>query len=179
MFSQNAIAKVDAIVADNPGQSLDDLVAAKKINADQKAQVLKKPTLQASVAQIEEQLSQYRQFGAQYEERLVNQKAELEKAHKEQLENVREKVMAEAMESAEEEFRERLLVLSRFLRAAAAMRRTGDETSSDSRAFEGALLQVYGGTDEAVTAMLKLIHGADEKVPSVDVEPLDVTCRCL
>ena len=87
--------------------------------------------------------------------------------------------MAEAMESAEEEFRERLLVLSRFLRAAAAMRRTGDETSSDSRAFEGALLQVYGGTDEAVTAMLKLIHGADEKVPSVDVEPLDVTCRCL
>lgn len=86
---------------------------------------------------------------------------------------------AQTKESIEKQFKERLLVLSRFLRAAAAMRRDGDETSSDSRAFEGALFQVYGGTEEAVDAMLKLIDGPEEKVPSVDAEPLDVTCKSI
>lgn len=57
------------------------------------------------------------------------------------------------------------------------MRGVSVETS-DSRAFEGALYQVYGGTDEAVNAMIKLIEGADEKVPSVESELLDVTCMC-
>ncbi|KAK2745608.1 hypothetical protein FQN55_006098 [Onygenales sp. PD_40] len=176
----NATAKVDAIVAENPENSLDELVASKKINPDQKAQILKKPALQASIAQIEEQLNQYKQYGAYYEDRLASQKAELEKAHKEELEAVKEAAAAkqataaETLESAEKDFREKLLVLSRFLRAAAAMRRSGDETSNDSRAFEGALFQVYGGTDEAVTAMVKLIDGAEENVPSVDAEPLEV-----
>ncbi|ODH13902.1 hypothetical protein ACO22_06805 [Paracoccidioides brasiliensis] len=170
----NATSKVDAIVAENPSKSLDDLVADKKINADQKAQILKKPGLQAAVSQIEEQINQYKIYGQYYEDRLINQKADLEKAHKGDLDALKAKVVAETLASAEKEFRERLLVLSRFLRAAAAMRRSGDETSNDSRAFEGALFQVYGGTEEAVNAMLKLIDGAEDTVPSVDAEPLDV-----
>jgi hypothetical protein len=101
----------------------------------------------------------------------------LEKAHKEELEDARLKAAAEATESAKQNFKDQLLTLSRFLRAAAAMRRAGDENSSESRAFEGALFQVYGGTEEAVASMLKLIDGEEEKIPSVDTEPLDVTCK--
>ncbi|EEP78386.1 conserved hypothetical protein [Uncinocarpus reesii 1704] len=170
----NATAKVDAIVAENPGKSLDDLVAAKKINADQKAQILKKPGLQETVASIEEQLLQFKQYGAYYDDRLAKQKDELDKAHKEELESIKQSIVAETMQAAEQDFKERLLVLSKFLRAAAAMRRSGDETSNDSRAFEGSLFQVYGGSEEAVDAMTKLINGADEKVPSVEGDLLEV-----
>ncbi|OJD25495.1 hypothetical protein ACJ73_03131 [Blastomyces percursus] len=170
----NATSKVDNIIAENPGKSLDELVAEKKINADQKAQALKKPALQAAVLQIEEQINQYKQYGQYYEDRLSSQKTEIEKAHKNELNALKENVTAETLESAEKTFEQRLLVLSQFLRAAAAMRRSGDETSNDSRAFEGALFQVYGGTEEAVSAMVKLINGTEDIVPSVDAEPLDV-----
>lgn len=91
---------------------------------------------------------------------------------------MREKVLSEAGESNKKGFREQLLVLSKFLRAAAAMRRAGDETSAESRAFEGVLFQVYGGTDEAVDSMLKLIEGADEKIISVEGDALEVSCKC-
>ncbi|WEW61800.1 hypothetical protein PRK78_007296 [Emydomyces testavorans] len=171
----NATAKVDAIIAENPGLSLDELVVAKKINQDQKAQILKKPLLQENIASIEEQLSQFKKYGVHYEDRLTKQKEELVKAHKEELDTYKQNIVAETLQAAETDFKERLLVLSKFLRAAAAMRRSGDETSSDSRAFEGSLFQVYGGTEEAVKAMTKLIEGADENVPSVEGEPLEVT----
>jgi hypothetical protein len=93
------------------------------------------------------------------------------------LEDAKSKAAAEATETAKAGFREQLLTLSRFLRAAAAMRRAGDGTSSESRAFEGALFQVYVGTEDAVSSMLKLIDGTEDKIPSIDAEPLDVTCK--
>jgi hypothetical protein len=138
---------------------------------------LKKPALQASIAQLEEQISQFKQHAVYYEERLTSQKAELEKAHKEELESALQQKATEARESAEKDFRDRLLVLTRFLCAAAAMRASGDATSNESRAFEGALLQVYGGNEDAVSAMVKLIEGNDTQVPSTDGELLDVTCK--
>ncbi|KAK5715860.1 hypothetical protein LTS12_027780, partial [Elasticomyces elasticus] len=171
----NATAKVDSIITENPGKLLDELVMEKKINNDQKAQALKKPALQANVAQIEEQIIQYKQFAASYEERLVSQKTELEKAHKEEVASVREKAVAEAEYASKDGLRKQLLSLSKFLCAAAAMRRSGDETSSDSHAFEGVLYQVYGGSQDAVTSMIKLVEGVDEKIVSVEGTELDIT----
>ncbi|KAH8704236.1 hypothetical protein BGW36DRAFT_288617 [Talaromyces proteolyticus] len=171
----NATAKVDSIIAENPDKSLDELIAEKKINADQKAQALKKPALQAQVAQIEEQIAQYKQFALHYEERLVSQKTALENAHKEALEAVREKAVAEAKESQESTLRSQLLTLSQFLRTAASFRRAGEESVADGPAFEGVLLQIYGGTNDAVDSMLKLIEGSDEKIVGVDEQLLDVT----
>lgn len=149
----------------------------KKINADQRAQALKKPALQAQVAQIEEQLSHYKQFTAQYEERLASQKAALEKAHLEELEAVRGNVIADATEASTRVLREQLLTLSKFLCAAANSRHAGDSESLESRAFEGVLFQVYGGNQNAVTSMMKLIEGADENVVSVEGNALEMTCE--
>ena len=174
---QNATAKVDAIIAENPGKSLDDLVAEKKINVDQKAQALKKPSLQATIAQIEEQIAQFKDFAVYYEERLASQKADLEKAHKEELEALQQQATAAATNAGQQELRQKLLNLSKFLCAAATVRRSGDETSSESRAFEGVLYQVYGGTQDAVTSMLKIIDGVDDKVVGVDGTTLEVTCE--
>lgn len=134
------------------------------------------------MAQLEEQISQFKQFGAQYEERLANQKASLENlenaanAHKVELEKVKREA-AEAIESVKNDFENQLLTLSRFLRAAAALRHSGMGDSNETRAFEGALAQIYGGTEEAVASMLKLINGSEEKLISAEREPLDVTCK--
>ncbi|KAL4815915.1 hypothetical protein BDW67DRAFT_163366 [Aspergillus spinulosporus] len=178
----NATSKVDAVIANNPDKTLDELVAEKKINEDQKAQALKKPVLQATIAQLEEQIAHYKEFATFYEQRLASQKAELEKAQKE-VEALREKAATATPAPAEqtpevkkEDATQQLLSVSRFLSTAAIRRHRGeDETTPESRAFEGVLAQVYGGHLDAVASMQKLINGADEKVVSVDGERLEVT----
>ena len=85
--------------------------------------------------------------------------------------------MAEAAADGKKDAKDNLLVLSKFLRAAAAKRQGGDESSPENRAFEGALLLVYGGEVGAVVAMESLISGSDEKVPTVDQNPSDFTCK--
>lgn len=73
-------------------------------------------------------------------------------------------------------FKDKILTLSRFLRAAAARRQLEDDDSDLTKAFEGALLQVYGGDAAAVNAAEKLIDGADVGVPSTEGILLSVTC---
>ncbi|KAJ6096728.1 hypothetical protein N7486_007474 [Penicillium sp. IBT 16267x] len=179
----NATVKIDTILAEHPGKSLDDLVEEKKINADQKAQALKKPSLQAAVTQIEEQLGHYKQFAAQYEEKIAiqkaaldQQKAALDKIHQEELAAVRANALADATESTSRVLRENLLEIAKFLCAAANMRRAGDETA-EGVAFEAVLYQVYAGNQDAVTSMVKLIEGADEQIQGLEGETLDLTYK--
>ena len=176
-YFQNATQKVDSIVAENPSSTLDELLAAKKINADQKAQAQKKPALQTQLAQFEEQVTQYKQFDEDHQKRLQAEKSALDTAHKDELQKVKDAAVAEAVAEAKKEGKENLLVLSKFLRAAAAKRQGGDETSPENRAFEGALLLVYGGESGAVVAMESLISGSEEKVPTVESIPSDFSCE--
>ena len=174
---QNATQKVDSIIAENPDQTLDELLAARKINPDQKIQAQKKPSLQASLAQWEEQTAQYKQFDEDYQKRLVTEKSALESSHKEELDKVKAAAVAETKIECEKEAKDNLLVLSKFLRAAAAKRQGGDENSPENRAFEGALLLVYGGEVAAVSAIENLVHGSEEKVPTIDQVPSEFTCK--
>ncbi|KAL8717428.1 MAG: hypothetical protein Q9225_005327 [Loekoesia sp. 1 TL-2023] len=151
--------------------------SARKINPDQKAQAQKKPALQASLTQLEEQVAQYKQFDEDYQKRLATEKAALETSHKEELDKVKEASISAAKAESAKEAKDNLLVLSKFLRAAAAKRQGGDETSPENRAFEGALLLVYGGEAGAVAAMESLITGTDEKVPTVDQVPSEYTYK--
>lgn len=110
---------------------------------------------------------------------MLAEKSALEAAHTDELQKVKEAAVAEAVAEGKKEAKENLLLLSKFLRAAAAKRQGGDETSPENRAFEGALLLVYGGEVGAVVAMESLIAGRDEKVPTVDQTPSEFTCRFL
>ncbi len=92
---------------------------------------------------------------------------------------MKEAVVAQSKAEGQKEAKENLLILSKFLRAAAAKRQGGDETSPENRAFEGALLLVYGGEAGAVMAMEQLILGSDEKVPTVDQTPSEFTCKLM
>jgi hypothetical protein len=169
--------KVDSIIKENPGVSLDDLTALRKINADQKAQALKKPQLQAQLASYEEQLSIFKTLDAEYHGQITRELDALRASHAEELKAAREEARVEALRGAEMETKLRLHSFSRFLAAAANRRNIGEDSSDTGRAFEGALLLVYGGDKNAVEATLKIIDGAEEKVMSVDGTPVDVTCK--
>ncbi|KAK8169366.1 hypothetical protein IWX90DRAFT_413806 [Phyllosticta citrichinensis] len=171
----NAMDKLNAVLKENPNVALDDLVAQKKINNDQKAQALKKPQLEADREQFEEQLAQYKKVNDDHQKMLKGQREQLEAAHAEKLKEVERTAQATAEAKAEEATKERLLIFSKFLRAAAARRQECDDDSELSRAFEGALLQVYGGNPEAVEAALKLIGGSTEPVLSTEGIALTIT----
>lgn len=174
-------SKVDNVIAENPGLSLDDLVAARKINADQKAQVLKKPSLQATLAQYEEQIAQYKKFDQEYKARAQAEKAKVERTLTERLvkekENAVSAAKAEAATRAETEKRENLLLISRFLRLAAQRRadEAADPNLDENMALEAVLFLFYDGEDRAVESMLKYIKGSDEKVLSINGENLNTT----
>ncbi|RDW71435.1 hypothetical protein BP6252_07998 [Coleophoma cylindrospora] len=178
-------SKVDNILAENPGKSLDELVASRKINADQKAQILKKPSLQASLAQLEEQIAQYKKFDQEYKTRLQTEKAEVEKALTDRSAKELEEAVAAAKAAASADstkaLTDGLLILTQFLKLA-AIRRTEDEASmefEENRAIEGILAKVYNGDETGVDFMMKLINGADEPTVSVQDETLSTTYASL
>lgn len=170
---QTNVSKTDSLLAQHPGKSLEELVAEKIINTDQKAQITKKPALQAQLTQMEEQLALYQKVHDQYRSRAKADKAELEKSL--------DKAKADAVGAAKQEFKksqqEHLLVLSQFLRLAAYRREEAKDPESDeSQAIEGVLLAIYAGDETAVASMLKLIEGSEEPILSVPGEHLQTTC---
>lgn len=174
------ISKTDTVVAENKDKSLDELVNLKIINADQRASILNKPRLLTQLAQYEEQLAQYKKIDLEYRTRAAEVKAEVERALTQQHEKDKSAAVAEIKSTAEAESKKllhsSLLVLSQFLRLAAARR--GDEHSSEldeNRALEGVLLQVYSGDEEGVATMLKLVHGSEERTKSVTGDDLQTT----
>ncbi|KAF2167997.1 hypothetical protein M409DRAFT_65561 [Zasmidium cellare ATCC 36951] len=171
-----AMQKLDSVLAENQGVSLDDLVAQRKINTDQKAAALKKPQLQAQLAELEERQEHYRKFDSDYQVKFSKQRDELASQHQQELEKVKQELRAEATSTTSHELRSKLLLFSQFLRAAAAKRTIEEDADTDeSKAFEGALLLVYGGDDKAVDTAINLIEGSDEQVPSIEGSPLPVT----
>lgn len=156
-------------------------MAAKVINPDQRAQVLKRPAMQAQVAQLEEQLAQYQKVDQEYRARLSTEKAELEKALADKLEKEKAAAVAEVKEKAEanvnKSLHDSLLVLSQFLRLAAARRaEEADAQLDENLALEGVLLNVYSGDENAVTTMMKLVQAAQEQTRSTAGELLQTTC---
>lgn len=181
---QTNASKVDNVLIENPGKTLDELVATRKINADQKAQILKKPALQASLTQLEEQIAQYKKFDAEYKARSHAEKAEFERTLKEsssnELTGTIARVQAEAAATAMKEQQESMLLLSQFLRLAAARRaEEADAELDENMALEGCLLQVYTGDATAVAAMTKIIQGSAEKTYSIAGEELNTTCKFM
>ena len=175
-------SKTDALLKEHPGKPLDELVAARLLNNDQKAQILKKPALQSQLAQLEEQVAQYKKVDADYRARLTAEKEKMEKDLVERLEKdkadavrkVKEKADADAKHVVHDNF----LVLSQFLRLAAARRaEEADPTLDENAALEGVLLAVYGGDELAVRTMLKLVEGSEETTVGTGGEQLETTCK--
>lgn len=149
------------------------MVASRIINPDQKTQILKKPALEAQVAQYEEQLAQIIKVDEQYRAQAATDKAELT----ETVEKAKAEAVAEAKAEFEKTQRANLLLLSQFLRLAAYRREEATDPESDeSQAIEGVLLAIYAGDDSAVNSMLSLVNGSSDKIISVPGELLQTNC---
>ncbi|KAI1388604.1 uncharacterized protein F4822DRAFT_403317 [Hypoxylon trugodes] len=173
-------SKTDALIDQHKDKSLDELVNAKIINADQRAQRLKKPHLESQLAQIEEQLAQYKKVDEEYRTRAATEKATLEKTLTEKYEKEKADAIRELKEQAAADAKkiqhDSLLTLSQFLRLAAARRTEEHDPGLDENmALEGVLLNVYSGDENAVSTMIKLIDGSEEKTVSVSGEELQTT----
>ncbi|TGJ79456.1 hypothetical protein E0Z10_g9307 [Xylaria hypoxylon] len=173
-------AKTDPIVDQHPGKSLDELVEARIINVDQRAQRLKKPQLEAQLAQCEEQLVQYKKVDEDYRSRSAADKATFEKTLTEKFEKEKADAISELTEKAAADAKQSLhdsfLALSQFLRLAAARRsEEADATLDENMALEGVLLNVYSGDEHAVSTILKLIEGSSETTRNVAGDELQTT----
>ncbi|KAI1171643.1 hypothetical protein F4777DRAFT_582688 [Nemania sp. FL0916] len=173
-------SKTDAIVDQHKGKTLEELVEAKIINADQQAQRLKKPHLEAQLAQYEDQLAQYKKVDEDYRSRSTLDKAALEKTLTEKYEKEKADAISQATENAaaniKQAVHDSLLTLSQFLRLAAARRsEDADAGLDENMALEGVLLNVYSGDEQAVSTMLKLIEGSSEPTRSVSGDELQTT----
>lgn len=165
-------SKTDSLLKEHPGKSLEELVDAKIINTDQKAQILKKPALQAQVTQLEEQLTQILKIDEQYRTKAAADKTAADQS----LEKAKADAVAEAKESFDKTLRGNLLLLSQFLRLAAYRREEATDPESDeSQAIEGVLLAIYTGDESAVNSMLKLVDGSSDQIWSVPGEQLQTT----
>ncbi|KAI2631761.1 hypothetical protein GGS21DRAFT_491664 [Xylaria nigripes] len=173
-------SKTDPIIEQHKGKTLDELVEARIINADQRAQRLKKPQLEAQLALYEEQLAQYKKVDEDYRSRSAADKATIEKTladkfEKEKADAIR-KLTEQATANAQKTLHDSLLILSQFLRLAAARRsEEADASLDENMALEGVLLNVYSGDEHAVSTMLKLIEGISEVTVSVAGEELRTT----
>lgn len=158
------------------------MVASRKINKDQQAQILKIPSLKASLSQLEEQISQYKKFDQEYKAKSQAEKAEFEKSFTErsgkELEDAVASAKADVKASAVKEQQDNLLLVSQFLRLAAIRRLEVERADEDlSKALEGLLATVYGGTTKAVTSIVNLIEGSSDLVKNVEEEDTTVTCK--
>ncbi|KIV99128.1 uncharacterized protein PV09_09160 [Verruconis gallopava] len=170
-----ATSKLDTILSENPGKSLDELVAARIINPDQKAQALKKPSLQAELVAVEDQLVRAKEMEAQHQDALNRERELLKSQHTKELQEMKQATEARVKLEAEQAFKIKLLTFGRFLKAAAARRSEGEEELDlDGRAFEGVLSNVYTGDVSAVEAIEKLINGVNEKIRDY-IGEMDVT----
>jgi hypothetical protein len=168
-------AKADAVLAENPGKSLDELVASKKLNNDQKAQIEKKPGLKAQLAQLEEQVTNYRAFAQEADERFAHEKAAMIEAHEAEVKQLKEEAATSATAAQGKDLDDALKVIVHFLHAAASKRQSEDTDSDEARAFEGALLLVYQGNEAALSTFRNLIEGSNDRLTDTAGEHVDYT----
>lgn len=157
-----AVQKTEAVITEFPDKSLDDLVAQKKINADQKAQILKKPQLESQLKQFEEQYKQLKDFSQDLEARHDKDKAALADTHKAEVQRAKDEALEQAAKDTSAKVREALQVVCQFLHAAAFKRQQDDVDEQESKAYEGVLFYLYQGNTTAMEAMTNLVEGKDE-----------------
>lgn len=187
-YLQLNASKTQSIILENKDKTIEQLLAAKIINADQKRQVDNKPALEAELARTEDQLAQVLKLDEEWRATVASVKADTEKKLTEKHEQDKAEAVADAVAEAESKTKaavsqtleDGFLVLSQFLRLAADRRLESENSTADADlAVEGVLLKVYSGDDNAVAAISKLYHGSDDTTTAIDGTELATTCTLI
>lgn len=136
---------------------------------------MKKPQLQAQLAQLEEQQKNFHEFASEFEGRLNKQKESLTESHEAEIERIKEEATEAAVQNSEKKVHDALKVVIQFLHAAAYKRTQEDVDPDESRSYEGLLFHIYQGNHTALNALESLIAGSDEKTTEPSGEEIDYT----
>lgn len=147
----------------------------KKINADQRAQLSKKPQLEAQLAQLEEQQKNYTELTADLELRFEKEKASLAEAHEAEIEKLKEENNQSSSTTATSKVKDALHVTCQFLHAAAYQRQRDDVEESEKQAYEAVLFHLYQGNSTALETLTKVVEGQEDKVVEPSGDVLDFT----
>lgn len=158
------MAKTEAIVIEFSNLSLDQLVAQKKINSDQKAQIQKKPQLEAQVAQLEEQQKNLLEYSKSMKAKHEKEKTDLKEAHEAAVLQARTDATDAANMASSKQVSEALKIVAQFLHAAAYKRQSEDIEPDEAKAYEGVLFHLYQGNATSHDAITKLVNGSEEKI---------------
>ena len=131
--------------------------------------------MQQQLAHLEEQAVQCGKICKDYEDRLIQEKAALAEAHRDELSKAIKEAASNARSEALKRSDEDLLVLSQFLHAATIKRQTTEASSHERQAFEAILLHIYQGNSAALNTLKNLLLGTEDKVVSIEGEILDFT----
>ncbi|KAK5070836.1 hypothetical protein LTR64_003810 [Lithohypha guttulata] len=159
-----SITRTEAIINDAPGVSLDDLIKQKKINNDQKAQILKKPQIEAQLAQLEEQQKNFSEFAQDLEARHDKEKASLAEAHNAEIEKVKQEAVQGSSSASTMKVQEALRITCQFLHAVASHRQNEDLEENEKEAYEAVLHHLYQGNHASVETVTHLVEGREEKI---------------
>lgn len=170
-----AVAKTEAIVNEHKGTSLDELVSQKKINADQKAQILKKSSLEDQLAQLENQHKVILDVIQDSETRFVKEKQDLVQSHQAEAEKVKEEATRDSNERTKSKVREALHITCQFLHAAAFQRQREDVEEIERSAYETVLFRLYQGNNTALDTLSNVVEGSNEKIVENGGNVLDYT----
>lgn len=167
-----SIQKTEGTIGENSGVSLDDLVKQKKINQDQKAQILKKPQIEAQLKQLEEQKRNFEEFAKELEAKHDKEKASLQETHQAELQKAKDETQTARDEATQHQSNESttkvkdaIRTTCQFLYAVAVAR--GEEKKvegPESQAYEAVLNDLYQGTQKSIDVLTNLVEGSEEKV---------------
>lgn len=151
------------------------MVKQKKINSDQKAQILKKPQLEAQVAQLEEQQKNFNEFAQELEARFEKEKATIAQNHNAEIERLKEEAAQNSTGATEKKVKEALQVACQFLHAAAYQRQRDDVDESEKQAYEAVLFHLYQGNSTAIETITNIVEGKELNITEPSGDEIDFT----
>lgn len=151
------------------------MVAQKKINTDQKAQIVKKSALEDQRAQIENQVKIIEDVQQDLEAKHAQEKQSLVKDHEAEIEKIKAEASEASDKAAATKVREALHITCKFLHAAAFQRQRDDVDELESKAYEAVLFHLYQGNAAAVDTITNVIRGSSDKITEANNDELDFT----
>ena len=171
----HAVSKTEATITESGGLSLDALLEKRKINADQKAQIQKKPQLEAQLSQLEEQQKNYTELIQDLEARFEQEKSSLVESHNAEIEKVREEATHSSTTASTSKVKDALQVACQFLHAAAYQRQREDVGENEKQAYEAVLFHLYQGNSSALDTLVSVVEGTEVNVSDPSGDPIEYT----
>lgn len=136
----------------------------KKINQDQKAQLQKKPQIEAQLKQLQEQQKNFEEFAKELETKHDKEKASLQETHEAELQKAKDAATQQHTETSTTQVGDAIRTTCQFLHAVALSRSNDSLPAEELSAYEAVLNHLYQGNQIAIDTLTNLVEGSEDKI---------------